>query len=528
MTHQPVASLHRLVIEAAAADPAAVAVGDATAVPAERIVDYGTLNGRANALAHRLRALGVRRGDRVLLWGEKSAAVITAMQAVLRLGAVYVPADGTTPPSRVAGLARDCGARAVLSTWDRSAQLRDELGDGIRYDDLNAPLTPHAEQISVEVAPDDPAYILYTSGSTGRPKGVCISHRNARAFVDWAVTELKAGPADRFANHAAFTFDLSVLDLYAAFAAHASVHLIPAELAYAPVELVRFVRDQAITVWYSVPSALTLMMREGGLLDHPAPGALRAVLFAGEPFPIAQVRDLASWTDARLLNLYGPTETNVCTFHEVVPADLRRDRPVPIGRPASGDRVWARGADGSHCREGEEGILVVDGPTVMLGYWGQPPQRGPYDTGDVVRALPGGAYDYVGRRDHMAKVRGNRVELGEVEAAMTAHPEVAEAGAVVVGQGIDARLVVFVVPKPGRSVGVIGLRAHNAKRLPRYMLADDINIVAALPRTGNGKLDRLALAARSGDGATNDQDPVRVGSHSAASATDKPTQAPEA
>ncbi|MBD0844693.1 MULTISPECIES: amino acid adenylation domain-containing protein [unclassified Streptomyces] len=488
-------TLHRLV-----ADAAKVHGGRTALVAADGELTYAELDSAADRLARGLRALGVTRGDRVVIWGEKSIAVITAMQAVLRLGAAYVPADGSAPGHRVAVLARDCAARVVLTTGERAAPLGELLADEVTVAELAATREqgtdePQDARIDEPADPDDLAYILYTSGSTGAPKGVCISHRNALSFVEWAVRELAPGPGDRFANHAPLNFDLSVLDLYAAFSVGASVHLIAAELAYAPAQLVDFLHEQRITVWYSVPSALTLMMREGGLLERQPPQGLRAVLFAGEPFPIAQVRALADWTPARLLNLYGPTETNVCTFHEVRPQDLERDRPVPIGVACSGDRVWARRSDGEVCGPGEEGELVADGPTVMLGYWGREPHRGPYPTGDVVRVLEPGLFDYVGRRDHMVKVRGHRIELGDVEASLTAHPAVAEAVALVVGSGIEARLVAFVVPAKGEDVGVLELRRHCAEHLPRYMVADEFRTTPELPRTRNGKADRAALAA---------------------------------
>jgi clorobiocin biosynthesis protein CloN4 len=344
--------------------------------------------------------------------------------------------------------------------------------------------------------PDDPAYILYTSGSTGTPKGVCISHRNARSFVDWAAAELAAAPSDRFASHAPLTFDLSVLDLYAAFSAGASVHLIPGELAFAPAQMASFLHQSRISVWYSVPSALILMIRDGWLLDRPAPESLRAILFAGEPFPVPYVRSLKAWTAARLLNLYGPTETNVCTFHEVQRDDLLRDRPVPIGRPCCGDTVAAIKPDGAAAGPGEEGELHVDGPTVMLGYWGHPPHRGSYPTGDIARVLPDGSFDYVGRRDDMVKVRGYRVELGDVEAALTAHGEVAAAAVVVTGSGMDARLTAYIVPADGRRPGALALKRYSSERLPAYMIADTFRLVTELPRTSNGKVDRRTLAER--------------------------------
>ncbi|HEX5404374.1 MAG TPA: amino acid adenylation domain-containing protein [Pseudonocardiaceae bacterium] len=454
---------------------------------------YRELDDRANALAHRLIAMGVGKGDRVVVWSPKSPSAVAAMQAVLRVGAAYVPADTSSPAGRVAMMTRDCAAKAVCATGDQLTAVTAELGDGVGYLDLAQPVEA-AEPVRTEVGADDLAYILYTSGSTGVPKGVCLSHRNALAFVDWVVEELGAGPADRFANHAALTFDLSVLDLYAAFSVGASVHLIPAELAYSPTQLVDFVHQQGITVWYSVPSALLLMMRQGGLLESPAPEALRAVIFAGEPFAIAGVRKLAEWTNARLLNLYGPTETNVCTWHEVVPADLDRDRPVPIGTACSGDKCWVDTADGTAGQPGDEGELVVDGPTVMLGYWGHEPQRGPYRTGDIVRILPDGSFDYAGRRDHMVKVRGHRIELGEVEAALTAHQDIADAAVVVVGTGMAARLTAVLVAG-SRKPGVLSVRQHCAQRLPTYMIPDDIRFVAELPKTSNGKVDRTGLSA---------------------------------
>jgi amino acid adenylation domain-containing protein len=476
-------NLHELVRQTARRCPDRVAV-NAPAGP----VTYAELDQRANGIARMLSACGVGAADRVIVWDDKSAAAIAATQAALRIGAAYVPADGGTPPPRLAAIAADCAARAVCTTKDRLT----DVPPGISALDLNdVDLVTRGPVASV--APDDLAYILYTSGSTGVPKGVCISHRNARSFVDWAVGTLRPGPDDRFANHAPLTFDISVLDLYAAFASGASVYLIPYELGYAPVQLTEFMYRNGITIWYSVPSALTLMMRDGGLLDAEPPRSLRAVLFAGEPFGIGYVRELRGWTSARLFNLYGPTETNVCTAHEVTAEDLGRDRPVPIGKAVSGDQVWAEMAEGRLAGPGETGELVVDGPTVMLGYWGGERHRGPYRTGDLVRMLPDGSFDYLGRLDQMVKVRGHRVEPGEVEAVITAHPDVAEAAVVVRGTGVDARLEAYVVARMGRRPSVLTIRRHMAARLPRYMIADAVHMVPGLPRTRTGKTDRAAL-----------------------------------
>ncbi|WP_344339492.1 amino acid adenylation domain-containing protein [Kitasatospora putterlickiae] len=483
--------------EAAARTPQALAVAGPCGP-----VTYAELDARADALAGVMAGHGVRRGDRVLVWSPKSPDALAAMQAVLRLGAAYVPIDPLSPVERVATIARECAARAVCAPADLLSRVPGALRELLACVDTAPPegtAPPDGagprEPVSVLVDRDEPAYILFTSGSTGTPKGVTISHGNALAFVAWAVEELSAGPGDRFANHASFSFDLSVLDIYAAFAVGAAVCPVPTEFAYAPARLVEFLHQEHITVWYSVPSVLLLMQRDGGLLDRPAPGSLRALLFAGEPFPIHHVRRFAEWTDARLLNLYGPTETNVCTRHEARPEDLERDLPVPIGTACGGDRVWASTPDGRTAGPGEEGELMVSGPTVFLGYWGRPPQDGPYATGDRVRVRPDGSFDYLGRADGQVKVRGHRIELSEVTAALHTHPEVAEAAVAAVGDGLDRRLAAFVARTPASVLGNIALRRHLAQLLPPQMIPDDVRFVDELPRNHRGKLDLAALVS---------------------------------
>jgi clorobiocin biosynthesis protein CloN4 len=183
----------------------------------------------------------------------------------------------------------------------------------------------------------------------------------------------------------------------------------------------------------------------------------------------------------------------------VVPDDLLRDRPVPIGKATSGDTVWAEKPDGSVAGPGDEGELLVDGPTVMLGYWGHAPHRGPYRTGDIARMLSDGSFEYIGRRDQMVKVRGHRIELGEVEAALAAHPDVAEVAVTVTGTGMNARLEAFIVARHGHEPSVLSLKRHIAQKLPRYMIVDGVHAVSQLPRTRSGKTDRSALKAPGAD-----------------------------
>ncbi|MFJ2830801.1 amino acid adenylation domain-containing protein [Streptomyces sp. NPDC087263] len=481
--------LHQLVIDSARRSPDSPAVGSAHGV-----FSYRELDSRADQYAAALHRRGVRPGDRVVLWSHKTFDAIALMQGALRVGAIYVPISAANPAARVQRITASCSPAVVVTDADGIRRATDH-----GWDD-SVPLASFEtvrEEASAEDAPpvhknepDDPAYILYTSGSTGEPKGVCISHRNALAFVRWAAAEVGVTAEDRLSNHAPFNFDLSVFDLYAAFLAGASVLLVPEGLAYDPVQLGSLLHREQITVWYSVPSALTLMMQRGELLAGEPPAALRACVFAGEPFPIQHVHELRkAWPDVRMFNWYGPTETNVCTSYEVTDRDLGSTRPLPIGTAVSGDRIQL------HPPRSREGEIVVSGPTVMLGYWGREPQKGPYFTGDIGRMGPDGMLEYVGRRDHMVKVRGHRIELGDIEATITANPKVAAAACLVVGSGLEAKIHAVVVPEGTERPGLLELKRECADRLPLYMVVDAVHVVTELPLTANGKTDRQALAS---------------------------------
>lgn len=495
-------NLQNLLISSAKRTPYALAVREPDAS-----TTYGELDQLANRIARALTELGVRRRDRVAIWLDKSVRAVAAMQGVLRLGAAYVPIDPLSPAIRTRSILTDCTVKALVTTQRRAeVALADDLDyvaclctDGTwKGQSWNNVMALSGEPVEVPSNDNDLAYILYTSGSTGKPKGACISQRNALAFIEWAAQELQATSNDRFSNHAPFHFDLSVLDIYVAFHAGASVSLIPDGMSYAPQRLVNFIIQENITVWYSVPSVLILMMEQGNLLEKQDL-QLRAILFAGEPFPIKHLRRLYEHLPSvQFLNLYGPTETNVCAFYKVQEIEPDRTKPVPIGRACSGNRIWAQKDDGTEAEPGEKGELIVSGPTVMLGYWGHPPQGDrPYATGDIVERLDNDNYLYVNRRDHLVKVRGHRVELGDIEAALMEHPEIEEAAVIVSGSGMDAHLVAFIVSKA--NLPLLFIKRYCAERLPRYMIVDDVRSIPALPRTRNGKIDRLTLMQKAND-----------------------------
>jgi amino acid adenylation domain-containing protein len=467
-----------------------------------------------------------------------------SIYAILKLGAAYVPLDPAAPPQRVAYIIANCGIECLITSNDRLGRLRQGVPNGRREDALDprslrtlvladweepreaagppgARLLPWGAVIAAEsdeplplVAIDeDLAYILYTSGSTGEPKGVMLSHRNALAFVTWAADRFDVVSTDRLSNHAPLHFDLSIFDVFAAARAGATLVLVPAETALFPTTLAQLIVDQQITVWYSVPSALTLLLTHVDLaalgLDH-----LRLIFFAGEVFPVKYLRQLhEAVPHARLVNLYGPTETNVCTYYEVTRIDPERTEPFPIGRACENTEVFALDEAGRPCATGEVGELCVRGATVMQGYWGRPEDtarlltQNPlqphfadliYRTGDLVQLDESGDYRFLGRRDNQVKSRGFRIELGEIETALYNHPGVREAAAVAIpDELIGNRIHAFVALHESGAVSPSELERYCIGVLPRYMVPEQIVLRATLPKTSTGKVDRRLLVEES-------------------------------
>ena len=520
--------IDRLVTEVAARAPGRIAVQGA-----REAMTYGELEQLANRFAHFFLSLGVQPGDRVGVHVPRSGIAIAAMLGASRAQAVYVPLDPSSPPARMQIVATDCGLRHVvitpglLANWAAAGVTVPHfivVGDGALStlpDSCQAHAWSEVQAASDEslanlrTSPDDLAYLLYTSGSTGVPKGVMISHRNAMAFVDWAADAARLVEQDRVASVAPFHFDLSVFDIWATLSRGATLVIVDEATVLSGRRMVERIAEQKITVWYSVPSALILML-ESGELAHQGSPSLRVVFFAGEVFPIRHLRRLMNALPrARFLNLFGPTETNVCLAYEVPEVPAEDATAIPIGRAACGDVVTIVDEAGMPVPDGSVGELLVDGPTVMLGYWnaGKPILAlHPYPTGDFVERRPDGEILYHGRRDHMVKVRGFRIELGEVEAALAHHPGIREA----VALACEGQLVAVVrASDPGLSV--LAIRRHCAGLLPLYMIPSDIRLVAELPRTTSGKVDRVSIknAILAGDGTTPASAVFAPGSRSA-------------
>jgi len=500
--------------------------------PSGKETSYQELNACSGRVAAFLAAHGVGSGDRVAVLLPKSSVAITAIFGILKARAAYVPIDWTAPADRVRTILGDCKTKALFTTASLAAVLdgADELpttlvvagaSDGTVTSTVRGVTT--WEEVQAQKLPpvssngrsrDDLAYILYTSGSTGVPKGVMLSHGNALSFVDWCSSVFEPTEEDRFSSHAPFHFDLSVLDLYVSLKHGASVHLIDDATGKNPKQLTNFVAERRLTVWYSTPSILHLMTSFGNLQQVDC-SSLRLVLFAGEVFPIKHLRELTKMLPhPRYCNLYGPTETNVCTYAwvpSVTPEDRRE--PYPIGRPCSHCSAKVLDEHGGEVAQGEEGILYIAGESVFQGYWNRPRENGAafrerngvrwYCTGDLVREKPEDGYVYRGRRDRMVKRRGYRIELDDIERALYRHDGIRKAAVIAVETaGADLKIIAFLEAQGEPRPGIIEMKMFCGRYLPAYMSPDVFTFADSLPRTSTDKTDYQALVRRFCEGAS--------------------------
>ena len=516
------ATLHFPLDRWAAERPDATAVEDPARGAAITYRGLAELSDRAR---DHLWQMGVRPGDRVGIYMRKSIDAVAAIFGVLKTGAAYVPVDPDAPPPRCALILHDGAVRVVVAERRLAAALHasfEPLGAAppmLLLDEPAGDALPLAARLAADAArepaptvetvhpaPDALAYILYTSGSTGRPKGVMLTQRSATSFVDWCSATFAPTVRDRFSSHAPLHFDLSILDVFVSITHGATLVLVGEEVGKDPLRLAPLIAERRISVWYSTPSILGLLARYGRLERYDY-GALRLVLFAGEVFPVVRLRELkALWPAPRYFNLYGPTETNVCTYHEI-PATIEPERttPFPIGRSCEHLRSRVVDEEGRTVAPGDDGELVVAGPGLMAGYRNLPDENARafltddageqwYRTGDLVVEEAGGTYVFHGRRDRMIKRRGYRVELGEIEAGLAAHPAVCEVAVVAVhAEEVEVRVDAYLGVRDGRRPSLIELKQFCVERLPRYMVPDRFHFVEALPRTSTDKVDYQAI-----------------------------------
>ena len=504
-------------------------------VAPEGCLTYGELEAVSNRLAHMLRQLGCRRGDRVALLMPKSPGAIAAMLGVLKADAAYVPLDPAGPPARLARMLEACGCHSILAAGRAGALLRDVFAAGTLKPRpllgwLDEAVAADAELRSSFTAADlrtlpatplacenhelDLAHILFTSGSTGVPKGVTITHRSVRRFLEWAWQYFGTGPGDRISQHPPLHFDLSTFDIFGTLGAGAELHLTPATLNLLPHKLAQFMRKSRLTQWFSVPSVLNLMAKFDVVRAGDFP-ELRRVLWCGEVMPTPT---LIYWMErvphARFTNLYGPTEATIASSYFTVPAcPAHQQQAIPIGTACDGEELLILDEMLQPLPDGATGDLYIRGAGLSPGYWNDPERTRSvfvslpggagagervYRTGDLARRGPDGLIYFAGRKDYQIKSRGYRIELGEIETALAALPELRESAVVALqSSGFEGSMICCAyVPAWSGRVAAQHLRQRLSAALPAYMLPARWLSLGALPRNANGKVDRAELRQR--------------------------------
>ncbi len=499
-------TVHRLFEERVEATPGAPAL-----VAGPERLSYAELAARAKRLAHHLRRLGVGPDARVGLCLDRSADMVIALLGILEAGGAYVPLDPAYPPQRLAALVAEAGARVVVT---RAAFAGSIAAPGVHVvcvdTDAAAIAAESDARPPAEAGPGHLAYVLFTSGSTGQPKGVAVEHRSLVNYMRGVATRM-ALPADaRYAHVSTFSADLGNTVLFPPLCLGGVLHVIPEAITTDPAGLGAYFQREGIDCLKIVPSHLSALLA-GAHPERVIPRRLLVLGGEGSTWELVErVRGLSPAT--RIMNHYGPTETTVGVLTHPIEDGSRLPGTaiLPLGRPLPNTRIHVLDPSLSPVPIGVPGEVYVAGPGVARGYLGQPdltrerflpdpfgsPGDRMYRTGDRARALDDGTILFLGRADHQVKIRGYRIELGEIEAALLACPGIREAVVLVRDEPSgDRHLVAHVVPAAMPGPPVAEIRAALAQRLPDPMIPPSFLVLAAMPITSNGKIDRRALAA---------------------------------
>ncbi|MGW2426326.1 amino acid adenylation domain-containing protein [Streptomyces sp. NPDC001709] len=491
-------TLHSFLEERAAKTPHAVAIADGTT--------YAQLNGRANRLARVLRSRGVGPDSVVGVCIPRSPEALVAAYAVLKAGGAYLPLDPTLPRQRFTYMLDRSGTELVVVTAQTAHAVRDRATvalDGPEIADQDGTDLPALS------GPGHLAYVLYTSGSTGWPKGVMVEHRAIVNRLLWMQRVHPLSLHDRVLHKTALTFDVSVWEMFGWSLAGASVAVLDAGDERDPDCLADTIAESGATALHLVPSMLQVFLMYLDVAgETPRLASVRLLLVGGEALTagLAESAKQALGAEAEVLNLYGPTEAAVDVTHHRC-AGLDATRPVPIGRPIDNMRVYVRTRSGGLAPVGTPGELCIAGVGLARGYVGAPGLTAErfvpnpfgngerlYRTGDLVRRLPDGTIEYLGRIDTQVKIRGHRIEAGEIENVARSCPGVLDCAVVAAPDDAgELSLVAYVVTGPGCLPS--RLEAHLSARLPAYMVPARVVTVAAIPTTPHGKRDVAALRA---------------------------------
>jgi amino acid adenylation domain-containing protein len=533
MTTAATTCIHQLFHERVRERPEAIA-----ATCRERSLTYAQLDAQAESVARALRALGVQRESLVALYAPRGLELIVGVIGILKAGAAYVPLDDSSPEQRVEKLLGDCSARVVVTTSAYSARFEQTPGRSV--------LVLGSEQLEkaaagsasghVVVPGESAAYVIYTSGSTGDPKGVVVEHGNVLRLLDASQKVFDFGPDDVWTLFHSIAFDFSVWELWGALLHGGRLVIVPSETTRDPSAFLELLERESVTVLNQTPSAFQQLSRADALSSRSHRYALRHVVFGGEALdPLA----LRGWVERhgdaspQLTNMYGITETTVHVTHrKIVREDTQRCDESPIGVALEHLYVRLLDASAQPVPAGDVGELYIGGAGVARGYLKRPeltaerflrdpfasdPNARLYRSGDLGRLLSNGEIAYLGRADAQLKVRGYRVEPGEIEHCLRRNPSVSSVHVLAHDHGEgDRQLVAYVVStSPEARPTAEALRAFVRARLPEYMCPSMYVFIEAVPLTPNGKVDKARLpplesAARTGAAAKQAHTPVQL------------------
>lgn len=473
-------------------------------LPNSEEASYTDIKDRSKEIADFLSNFGLHEGGVIAICAGKSIDTIVALFGAILNNNPYVPIDSLAPPQRWETILRDCKPQAIV--FDSNTKGRIDLGV---LPVIEESAIPNSSLTIVRLNwkeyrldfPKDLAVILYTSGSTGIPKGVMITDQNALSFINWASATFDFSENDIFSSVAPLHFDLSVLDLFVAIRHGAKVILLDEKAIRNPLLIAQLIEEQRITVWYSTPTVLMLLMRYGKMhkRDHTS---INKVFYAGEVFPVDQLAELKKhWPKADFYNLYGPTETNVCTWFSI-PKELPTEFSAGIiGQSCSHVQCEILNESNGPDSIGE---LIVSGSSVSPGYLNRPDLNTSrfykdslgktwYKTGDWVERLDSGDFKFLGRIDRMIKRRGYRIELDEIEAVLSSHAKVYRAAVNSQTNVGGEVLIQAYIQASESSLDTSELKKRVINRLPSYMMPDQWFFVDQLPLTDTQKVNYKEL-----------------------------------
>ncbi len=481
--------------------PEAIAV-----VFCDRQWTYRELNAQADIVADRLRTAGVGHGALAAICMNRSLELIATLFAVFKTGAAYVPLDPAYPSERLAFMIDDAKP-AVIVVTQQTTELFSQRPNLFLLDTLGDEATMEVSKNSTPSKSSDAAYVLYTSGSTGKPKGVIITHRNVSNFFTAMDAVIGTHPGVWLAV-TSINFDISVFELFWTLARGFRVILQEegqwASQSGSKYSLHQQLKRHAVTHLQCTPSLASMLLSD--IESAVAIKGLRRFMIGGEPLPLDLAQNLSASIAGELVNLYGPTETTVWSASQIIG---RKDNKISIGRPVANNRLYVLDSQRELVPIGSIGELYIGGDGLAQGYLNRPEltqerfithhfsavqSERLYRTGDLVRYLPDGRLEFVGRVDQQIKIRGVRVELGEIEVVLRENPEIRDAAVIVQElEADDKRLIAYVVPSSAQSPVVSELQQWLATKLPKILVPSAIIVLPEFPKTPNGKLDRRAL-----------------------------------